>query len=53
MCVYEFGYWVFFDPALWSAYRSTPIWFSVKDPEWDQVLKAVLASVREIAVLLA
>jgi hypothetical protein len=40
MLVHEFGGWLAFDPARWSAYRSTPIWFSVKDPDWKSAAKA-------------
>ncbi len=34
MNVHGFGCWVSFSPRLWGEHRSTPLWFSVKGPDW-------------------
>lgn len=34
MRIHEFGCWMSFSSTLWSKCRSTPLWFSVKGPDW-------------------
>ena len=35
MRIHGFGCWMSFSTALWSERRSTPLWFSVKGPDWQ------------------
>lgn len=40
MHLHDFGCWLSFDATLWSAYRPTPLWFSLKDPDWKPATRA-------------
>ena len=40
LLVHGFGCWIHFSPALWSRLRPTPLWLSIKDPNWQRPAEA-------------